>query len=60
MLETTYDKRVAGREKGPKDTEGIDAILKTYQGDDFVGIFKEFAEILKRKEEQEKLLVFKK
>ena len=56
--ELIYANRVKGREKGPRDTAGADAVLKTYDGEDFISVYEDFKRLINRKEDQEKLLVF--
>ena len=56
----SFQSRVASIPQGPKDTSSADTLKKTYKGEDFVSIYKEFMEMLKNKEEKEKALVFSK
>ncbi len=59
-FDNSYATRVAGRVKGPLDTAGGEVLRKTYVGEDFVKVYKEFMAMIKDKEEKEKLLVFPK
>ena len=50
--------RTREREVGPLDTKPDDVLEKTYKGEDFVKIKKEFEEFLRIKREKERNLVF--
>ncbi len=55
-----YLMKATGREKTPLDTEGSKVVHKTYMGEDFVKVYKDFMQMIQEKEAKEKLLVFKK
>jgi len=59
-LTNPYEKRMTSRPKGPKDTAKEDVLKKTYDGENYVKVYKEFMNRIKEKENQEKLLVFTK
>ena len=48
------------RPKNSRDTDRADVMKKTYEGENFVNVYKDFMKLLENKKKQEKLFVFKK
>ena len=59
MSHLTYNERTKNFKDGVLDTPKGLALMKTYQGEDFIRVKRDFEAYLEVKEETEKLLVFK-